>query len=355
MKMISNLFVGRTTFVCAGLIILFNGLFTPMVYGQTTNPPSLKFTELGDCPLESGEQIKNCVVGYRTAGNLNADSSNAVLIPTWLAGTSQELTALTAPGSMADSTKYFVILTDAFGNGISSSPSNSSIHPANTFPPFTIRDMVDAQHRLVTETIGLNKLYAVIGISMGAMQVFEWLFRYPHFMDKALPILGSPRLSQYDKMLWRSEMAVLNLRHDKSNSGGAPAMKAVAAIHSRNMYTAEYISKMTPNQYQEYLQSMEVSIGGKYAGDWSSQLRAMLNHNIYDRFEGQPQKAVNFVESEIMIVISKYDHIVDPVPALHFAELSGADLLKLSNDCGHQAVVCELNFVNEKVSEFLEN
>ncbi len=352
--MISNLFVGRTTFFCAGLIILFGGLFVTMVYGQTTNPPSLKFAELVDCPLESGEQIKNCVVGYRTTGLLNADSSNTILIPTWLAGSSQELTALTAPGSMADSTKYFVILIDAFGNGISSSPSNSSIHPANTFPPFTIRDMVDAQYRLVTEIIGLNKLYAIVGISMGGMQVFEWIFRYPHFMDKAVPILGSPRLSQYDKMLWRSEMAVLNLGHVKSNSGGASAMKVVAAIHSRNMYTAEYISKMTPNEYQKYLQSMEASIGGKYAEDWSSQLNAMLNHNIYDHFENEPHKAVSFVEAELMIVISKYDHIVDSVPALHFAELSGAKLLELSNDCGHQAVVCELNFVNEKVSEFLK-
>jgi homoserine O-acetyltransferase len=100
---------------------------------------------------------------------LNSDKSNVVLFPTWLAGTTQELIdmGLIGPGKIADSSKYFIVAVDAFGNGVSSSPSNSRHQHNQAFPRFSIKDMVNAQHFLLTPYLHLPLLHGVISISMG--------------------------------------------------------------------------------------------------------------------------------------------------------------------------------------------
>ena len=75
----------------------------------------LRFADLGTCELESGEIIENCRLGYRTAGKLNADRSNAVLFTTWWTGTSESLLNYVGPNRLLDSSKWFVIAVDAFG------------------------------------------------------------------------------------------------------------------------------------------------------------------------------------------------------------------------------------------------
>src|SRR5579872_2704747 len=111
----------------------------------------LKFAQLGEFRLESGETIRGCRLGYRTFGTLNAQKSNAVLFPTWFTGTTKELVGLIGPGKLVDPTNYFVITVDALGDGVSTSPSNSREQPHMKFPDLTIRDMVNSQHRLAED------------------------------------------------------------------------------------------------------------------------------------------------------------------------------------------------------------
>jgi homoserine acetyltransferase len=111
--------------------------------------------------------------GYRTLGKLNAEKSNAILWPTWLGGRSEELLQFIGPGNVVDSGKYFVILVDSIGNGISTSPFNSSSQPRMKFPKFTVRDMVESEHRLVTEVLRLGHLHAVMGLSMGVCKLLN--------------------------------------------------------------------------------------------------------------------------------------------------------------------------------------
>lgn len=130
---------------------------------------------LGECPLENGEVIQDCTLGYRTLGTLNAEKSNIIVFPTWYSGSTQDLVdfGYIGPGKIADTDRYFVIAIEAFGNGISSSPSNSAIQGGNAFPALNIRDMVRAQYRLLTEVLYFDHALAVIGASMGGFQAFE--------------------------------------------------------------------------------------------------------------------------------------------------------------------------------------
>ena len=111
------------------LAVLISALM--LLPGAVKADGEMQYADLGECPLEGGQTIRDCRVGFRTFGALNAEKSNAVLFATWLSGTTGDLAALgyIGPGKMADSSKYFIIAVDAFGNGVSSSPSNSKGQP----------------------------------------------------------------------------------------------------------------------------------------------------------------------------------------------------------------------------------
>jgi len=96
---------------------------------STTQAQEQQFYDCGDFKLESGEVIRDCRVGYRTFGKLNAAKSNAIIFPTGASGTTDQLKSQIGPGKPVDSEKFFVIAVDAFGNGVSSSPSNSKPQP----------------------------------------------------------------------------------------------------------------------------------------------------------------------------------------------------------------------------------
>ncbi len=189
---------------------------------------TLRFAELGDLRLENGQTIRQCRIGYRTFGALSADKSNVVLLTTWFTGTAQNLIGSIGPGRLVDSSRYFVIAVDALGNGVSSSPSNSKLQPGAAFPHFTIRDMVNTQHRLLTEKLGLRHVRAVIGISMGGMQTFEWMVAYPGFMDAAVPLVGTPRQSAFDLMLWQAQLRLIESSRSSVPGAQSSVVQAIS-------------------------------------------------------------------------------------------------------------------------------
>jgi homoserine O-acetyltransferase len=313
--------------------------------------PPLQTAELGDFPLESGETLLGAKLAYRTAGKLDAQKSNAILFPTWFTGTSEDLFT-TGSVSAVDTTKFFLIAVDAFGNGVSSSPSTSDRQKNGAFPRIGIGDMVKAEHRLVTEILGIERLHAVMGVSMGGMQTFEWLVAYPGAMKKAVPIVGSPRLGSYDLLLWTTELEAIALAEKAGHiEGAAPVVAMVGALA---LQTPGYHARATPRD------SLAKFVEGAKAGamdsmyDQRAQLQAMIGHDVSRAFGGSMAKAAAAVEAEVLNVVGLHDHMVTPGPALEFADLLGQGSLALDNDCGHLPSVCEGKRMESAVRAFLE-
>jgi homoserine acetyltransferase len=316
-----------------------------------------KSADLGDFKLVSGEVLRNCRIGYRTFGKINGDRSNIVVFPTWAGGTTEELKANVGPGKLISDADYYVVLIDALANGVSSSPSNSTTQPHMKFPKITVRDMVNTQHELLTRTLGIQHVKAVMGISMGGMQTFQWMVSYPDFMDKAIPIVGSPHVAPYDVVFWR-----LNIDSIEGSAGwnhGDYTENPAKVIHFEIgelilQTPAEYNRTHTREQVLAALKKAETD-KAEDANDTIRQSEAMMALDVSDAFGGSMEKAAAAVNAKIFVVVSKQDHTVTPQPARDFAHLLHAPLLELESDCGHLATGCEGPKLATAVAGFLKN
>ncbi len=164
---------------------------------------------LGDLALESGEVIHDCVQSYVTHGELNAAGDNTVLVCTSISGTHHRLDFLIGPGRALDPARHFIVVADALGNGLSTSPSNSVRQPGMHFPRFTLRDMVQAQHRLLTDHLGVARLASVVGASMGGMQALQWGVSHPGFMRTLVAMTPMARTHPWAAMVTATARACL--------------------------------------------------------------------------------------------------------------------------------------------------
>jgi len=160
--------------------------------------------------LESGAVLRDAVIGYKTHGRLNADRTNGILYPTQFAAQHGDIEWLIGPGSALDPDRYFIIVVDQLGNGVSSSPSNTAApQDRSRFPAVTIRDDVAVQHRLVTEGFNLQGLALVTGYSMGAQQAFQWAVSYPDFVKRIAPFCGTARTTPHNTVFLEGVRAAL--------------------------------------------------------------------------------------------------------------------------------------------------
>ncbi|MCT2561211.1 alpha/beta fold hydrolase [Chryseobacterium herbae] len=323
--------------------------------GKAQKPGKNKqqYARLGDFNLESGQKIEDCKIGFRTYGKLNADRSNAVIFPTWFTGTTKELESM-VPGKIVDTLAYHLILFDALGNGVSSSPSNSSKQARLQFPVFTIRDMVESQHQVLTGNMGIHHLEAVCGISMGGMQTFQWAVTYPELMNKIVSIVGSPQLTTSDLLLWNAELNAMERdpAYLNGNYEQKPLLPGVTMMHQFALTTPEYLSNaVSRDDFSKWLAKKESE-----NMDWNDmhrQLEALKSHNIA-KFGGTLEQAAKEIKAKMLIIVSRQDHMVNPLPATRFAEMTNARLFVLEGNCGHIAPWCEAAEVRKTVQSFLK-
>src|SRR5258707_5189153 len=154
--------------------------------------PDCQVFEAGDVVLQSGLTYRGARLAYKTFGTLNADKSNVIVHPTSYGAQHTDLEWAVQPGKALDPTKYFIVIINKFGNGLSSSPSNTPPpFDRARYPQFTMTDNVRVQLRLVQEVFGIERVRLVYGFSMVAQQAFHWGALFPDRVDKTAPIGGS--------------------------------------------------------------------------------------------------------------------------------------------------------------------
>ncbi|TLD05677.1 homoserine acetyltransferase family protein, partial [Venturia nashicola] len=183
---------------------------------SSSDPDSYQLYSLGDFTLQNGTTIPQAQIAYKTLGD---PSNPAIIYPTWYSGLISSNLWLTGSDKTLDPKNYYIIIPALFGNGQSTSPSNWEFKGKQPFPRVSFYDNVRAQHELVTKGLGLKRVYAVLGWSMGAGQTYQWATQFPDFLDVAVPFCGSARTSLHNQVFLEGVKAAL-LGPKSAVSGG---------------------------------------------------------------------------------------------------------------------------------------
>lgn len=176
--------------------------------------------------FRNGGTLDRLKIHYATLGtphrNAKGEIDNAVLVLHWTGADSRVLLnptfsqALFNPGRPLDAQRYYLIFPDSVGHSQSSKPSDGL---KTKFPDYDYGDIVDLQHKLVTETLGVKHLHAIVGMSMGGMNAWQWAEAYPDMMDGVMPVVSLPISVSGRNLLWR-RMAIDAIRSDPDWQGG---------------------------------------------------------------------------------------------------------------------------------------
>jgi homoserine O-acetyltransferase len=323
----------------------------------------------GDLPLESGQVIKDFSISYETYGKLNAAKSNAILMVTAIGGNHHRLDYLIGPGKALDPDKYFIITTDAIGNGLTTSPSNSVKQAGMAFPRFVIRDMVESQYRLVMQKFGVTHLFAVVGASMGGMQSLQWGVSHPDMMDALVPIVPLGRTPPWTKAvldLTRQEI-MADPAWDNGNYRQEPetAMRLWAGTMAVITRTPELLknTESSPQNVDDWLRKTQDTAWHNFdARNWVYQTWAYEAHDIGTTpgMHGDYYQALRSIRARTLILAGVGD-LLNPEPeAIEAARyINGAQYESIEPrwPSGHFSAAGltqpEVDFQNREIGAFL--
>jgi homoserine O-acetyltransferase len=197
-------------------------------------PPEPHSFTIPDFTTESGAVLPQAIVHYGTYGTLNAARDNAILLPSHFMADMTGYDWLVGKDKTLDPGKYFLIASELFGNGHSSSPSNTPppFHGPR-FPVMTIRDNVEAVHRMLVDQYHIHHVRAVIGFSMGAQQALQWAVSYPDDMDFVVATSGTAKTYPHGIVRLEGQIAAITL--DPAFKGGEYTAEPVAGIRATSL------------------------------------------------------------------------------------------------------------------------
>ena len=345
------------------------GLTLGMAQAQETG---LEHYAIGDLKLESGDVIHDFSIAYTTEGTLNAKKSNAVLMVTAIGGNHHRIDFLIGPGRGLDTNKLFVIKTNAIGNGLTTSPSNSRTQHGPDFPHFTIRDMVESQ-RLLLAHLGITHLVAVAGASMGGMQTLQWGVSHPEMMDALMAMTPMARTTPWSIAVNEATRNALML--DPAFNGGHYTSQPERGWRLRAdilqvlaTRTPEALREMFPEHPLDVIgwmhgQEDDVVKSGFDANDWIAQTWAYDRHDVGTTpgFNGDTIRALQSIKAKTLILAGRldlYNPIEDGIQAAEY--IPDARHVTIPSIQGHVAAAAgfkpaDTAFINQVVRGFLSD
>lgn len=179
--------------------------------------PATELFALGDLPLRCGQTIPQAQIGYLQIGELNADRSNLVLVPSSYGARPTDLAWIAGP--VLDPDRWCIVIAGAFGNGVSSSPSHGGMGLAEQGWVVSHADNVAAQQRLLRERFGVSRLPLIYGWSMGAQQAYQWAISQPQWVERICCVCGTARTSPHNRLFLLSLRQALTADPHWTGSG----------------------------------------------------------------------------------------------------------------------------------------
>jgi homoserine O-acetyltransferase len=327
--------------------------------------------ELGSIELQYGGHLPAAQLTYKTYGTLSPKKDNVIVFPTWCAGTHKDVGWIIGPGRALDPARYFIIVTDMFGNGMSSSPSNTPApFDRSRFPRFSVLDNVRMERRLLRERFGIETIKLVIGRSMGAQVAFQWGSYFPDEVERILPMCGSARTSPHNYVFlsalktaltsdpeWRNgdyeSNPVTSLRRFRLT---ADAWGFSQTWYRRNLHlaagyptTQAYLDRDTPMPFGD-------------ANDLLAQIATWEIADISDndRFKKDFAAALRAITAKAIVMPSQTDLYFPPEDSeIEVAAMPNAELRVIPSIWGHRGASpgsdpTDIDFFDNAITELLD-
>ncbi len=314
---------------------------------MTLDPDSGRFS-LGDLTLQSGQILPGAALSWKTYGKLSPARDNVVVYPTSYSAQHTDQNWLIAADKVLDPTRWFIVTPDMFGNGLSSSPSNTPDYPALV----TTADNVRAQKRLLEEVFGIARVAGVYGFSMGAQQAYHWAALFPDAVERAIVVCGSARTSVHNKVFLLSLLATLeaapeHLGQGRFSAEPKAALRAFARIYagwamSQDWYRANlHLQAVGAGDLDDFLDHhWEPGFTRRTAANLYAQATTWLHSDISanEAYDGDLVRALNAIRARVLLLPARTD-LYFPVAdnADELAHLAHAELRPIPTIWGHRA------------------
>jgi homoserine O-acetyltransferase/O-succinyltransferase len=307
--------------------------------------------EAGDVVLQCGITLAGARVVYATYGQLNAARDNAIVFPTRFGGSHEDNAYLIGTGAALDPHRYFIVVPNLLGNGVSSSPSNTSgALGRGRFPRTTIYDNVLLQHRLITEVLGIERVELVVGWSMGGQQAFQWAALYPELVRRLAVICGAARTAPHTHVFLEGMRAALSADPElREGDYVEPPLRGLRAIGrawagwavSQAFYRQHLYREQGYASLEDYLvRYWEGLYLARDANNLLSMIRTWQDADICANpvFGGDYERAMRAIEARALIMPCRTDLYFPPEDSeLELALLGDAELRVIPSIWGHYA------------------
>ncbi len=303
---------------------------------------------LKDFELQSGEVLPDAQLAYKTYGELNAAGDNVVVLPTFYTGSHLRNEGFFGPGRAIDPARHFIVSVNLFGNGISSSPSNTPApFDAARFPQITFFDNVRAQHALLTEKLGVARIALVTGWSMAGCQSFQWGAQFPDMVDAILPFCGSAKTSEHNIVFLEGVKAALTAdgTYNDGNYSEPPVrgLKAFGRVYagwafSQTFYREQMYRLKGFDTAEGLLQDWEQDHLDWDANDLLCKLWTWQRGDISAQpaYDGDFVAALNAIRAKTIVIACDNDLYFQPADnQLEIPHIAGGELRIYESPWGH--------------------
>ena len=354
------------------LVLLSFAAFLP---AQSPSPPASEQHEfhIAQFQTENGAKLPDARLVYGTYGKLNAAHDNAVLLPSHYMANYHGYEWLIGPGRALDTEQLFLVSTELFGNGRSSSPSNTPepFHGPR-FPVTTIRDNVNAVHTLLTEELKITHVRAIVGFSMGAEQAFQWAVSYPDFADQIVATSGTAKCYPHGVVRLEGQIAAINsdaaFQQGDYKAPPAKGLQAFGTVWAAWLYSQEWwrkelwrASRPAGTTFDQVLDRFRNRfIPGADANDLILQCRTWEQHNVGNtaQFGGDVERALKSIKVPLLYMPSDTD-LYFPVGDARYESsfIPNVTFRPIPSLWGHTAGAAsnpaDAKFLNETIGKFL--